>query len=499
MEPSSVLQLIALPVLLLDWILRYGLTLSLGGATNSLAQYLADAYADPRHAVILLRLIVGGLSSFCPFFVFWLLRSLGVGVRGALLAAVGVSMHPAFFGQSIMAAGDAVGLTAVIAAMAIIANTRLRFEVGASWAGLIHAFAVAAKLTMASSLLVLPAVYLAREKVSSARGLLRMLVWLVAVEFVGFVLWCPYIWTDPIRFSKAVAGNVGKPGAHFEFSVFFRNLSTSLGLVLMILGAAVVLAALTRSLRNGASRLPIVVSITGLCLIALPLALRSTSTYPRYFIPLVAPLLLLTAFAPSVRIPNQISILIIALAAAGVLLTLVRQQAQARHLNAGLEAALVHGSRLPDDETLIVPEDAISAYIIRLSASDYERMARRARNQLETSNGLREFLRRRGVGELGRTVLLNDFNEDEQANALHLTAASKAQNLPARAIWVYGLAQGSTDIVSERTSISDGGLDQAILRFEDCRHCAILLGEHDALPGPPVWGHSTGWRWYEHQ
>src|SRR5258708_27247636 len=113
MEPSSVLQMLSVPVFLADFILQRGIPFGQSRLLDSFSTYLADAYADPRHHVVLLRAVVGIIACLGPMLLFAMCRKLGGSRLPSLLCAVVLSLHPAFFGQSLLAAGDSAGLTAV--------------------------------------------------------------------------------------------------------------------------------------------------------------------------------------------------------------------------------------------------------------------------------------------------------------------------------------------------------------------------------------------------
>lgn len=488
MEPSSVLQMLSVPLFLVDFILRRGAPSSQLGMLDAFSAYLADAYADPRHHVILLRALVAFIACLGPVLLFAICRKLGVSRLPSLLCAAVLLVHPMFFGRSLLAAGDSDGFTAALGAALILLHT----DKGVAtkfFAGFLYAMAIAFKLTMASSVMVLLAIMWADPTLRNIPRAVRSLTHFGAGLVAGILLWWPYVWVEPLRTAKSLLGNVNKVGSHADVFQFFEKLRVSAGTAFVVFMIGVALASLWWSRRSPARRL-ILALLCSVIIASVPLVMRATTAYPPYFMPLaLVPLLcfvLLTVKSP------RLSIASLALLALATSVTLVRQQIALRNPSQ-LVAAFKMVPRLPSGVRAYLPEDAAVTYAIRLPQSTYRRISAHTREELCGRQGVAAFLRDRGISERAIRTLVMNFNEDEQANAAHTAAAAESNSTSGADIYLY-----RTEDSSDRTSWTDIDEAKAIELFHGRDPAAILVSSSKAKLGKIIW-QGGEWTWYANE
>ncbi len=490
MEPSSPLQMLSVPVFLTDFVVRRGIPHSLLGMIDAFSAYLADAYVDPRHHVILMRVVVAFIACAGPVLLFAVARRLGVSRWPSLLCAAVLFVHPEFFGRSLQAAGDAAGFAALLGAILILLLTD---KGGATkfLAGFLYAMAIAFKLTMASSLVILLAFMWADPAWRNPRRAMKSLAHFGTGTVAGILLWWPYVWVEPLRTAKTIFGNVNKAGSHADVLQFVERMRVSAGTGFVAFMIAVVLASLWGGRRSPSRRL-ILRLLCSLAIMSVPLVMKATTAGYQYFIPLVlAPLLcfvLLTVKSP------RLSIASLALLALATSVTLVRQQIDRRNPDE-LAAALKMVPRLPVGIRAYLPEDAGQTYAIRLPQSTYRRISVHVRDELCGRQEVVAFLRGQGISERAINTLLMNFNEDEQANAVHIAAAaeSNSDSTSGVAIYLY-----STENYTSRTSWADFDEAKAIELFRGRDPAAILVRSNEAKLGKAIWQGSE-WTWYTNE
>jgi hypothetical protein len=306
------------------------------------------------------------------------------------------------------------------------------------------------------------------------------------------------MWTEPLRFAKSVLGNVNKSGSHPDALQFFLKLRESAGIAFIVFGVAVLIWSLW-GLRRSSARGLIGALLASIVIIALPLYLKATTVYPRYFMPLaLVPLLVFPLIASGIgrqmyrMAPAILGVLTLIMAAA------LLQNQVAIHAPDDLVDALRMVSKLPPGATIYVPEDAPATYALRLPPSEYARISARATKELDGRQGITTLLRGHHIPEAAIGILVNDFNENEQANAAHAAAAAGAGFVSNHDVFLYRTeASSGADVVSERTSWADMDLAQAIESFRGKEPAAVLIGS-ESVPaglGQPSW-HGRRWNWY---
>ncbi len=486
MEPSSVLQMLSVPVFLADFVVRRGTPLSPVPAVDSFAAYLADAYADPRHSVILIRALVAVLVSLAPVLMFAICRKLGGDRLPSLLCTVILSAHPAFFGQSLLAAGDSAGFTALLGAVLALLHVE-RGNSAIALAGFLYGMAVAFKFAIASSLIMLLAIMWAGPALRHVRRAVISLGCLGVGIIAGVMMWWPSVWVEPLRTAKSVAGNINKAGSHADVLVFLEKLRESAGTAFVVFMMSAFVVSLWALRRSPARRL-VLALLCSTVIMSAPLFARATTAFPRYFIPLVLPpilcFILVTAKLP------RLSVAGLTLVALATTATAAEQQIRLRAPDE-LMTALKLLPRLAPDTRVYLPEDAATTYAFRLPQTTYERISARAKDELNGRKAIFAFLRAHGFSERSIRILATDFNEDEQANAAHTAAAAES---PA------GSTLRAADVYLYRTSpyrTSWASMDEAaaIERFR-ARGPAAILVRSGELQLAGVWWRGNEWTWY---
>lgn len=497
MEPSSILQFLYLPVSAIDYVLKFGIPASLDRASAGLAVYISQACTDPRHTVFLARLIVVLITSAAPLLVYWISRRLGASRLLGVICAAAVSIHPAFYRQSVMAAGDSVAVTLALAAIACVLGPAKPWR--AALTGFLCAAAVAAKIAVAS-LAALPLLLLLFEDpgIRFSRRLKDAALFCSALA-AGFVFWCPYIWTDPVRFAKAVGGNINKPGASFDLHVFAAKWMEAHGFAFACLFIATLVAAVCLLVVRRIRR-QVAIPLFAAALIATPLLLRATTTYSRYHLPFLPCMLMLIATAASAaRVQRKLSIAVTALLIAslgGAAAATASREFQLR-LPDDLTDAAVIIQNLPEQTVLFLPEELLTTFRVHLPREVYERMLRRAADRLRENAGTLEFMESRGIRAEAARVLVTDFNEDEQAATRHLAAQATYASPGVRKVFIYYNPENyGKGLVVQRTSFADTDLTGALAQIRSHQNAAILLPHQYPPLGSPIWSGRTQWHWY---
>ncbi|MBC7925099.1 MAG: hypothetical protein H7039_05525 [Bryobacteraceae bacterium] len=488
--PGSILQMLMMPVWIADLVIQNGIPRGMTAGLNSLGNYLAHAYANPVHSVTLLRLLVAAISSAAPIFAFGIASSLTNSKRVAWIAAGAIAFVPIFFRQSAMAMGEAAGLTFALGALFLI----VRFgATRAFWAGFLFAAAIASRITLAS-LVVLPLLLLAFDLrqvlVKRIPGILRFCVGL----FVGFLFWCPWVWTDPLRFAKAVLGHLGHH-ASLHPPAFFNVWLDAMGVSFTILTLLSVAGAIY-ALKSAALRVFAIPGLIATAIVTLPLVSAKVDLFPRYFLPLLPCIVLLAALTLAAVNNHRLIAGLFILASVGTFAESTIREQQLRgpdELAMGLHAA----AELSPDTTLFLPEEALYLYRIPLPRAVYSRMQERVSTQLRDHSGVLAYLKQRGIPETAGSVLMTAFTEDEQALEARLRAASTLSGASGPNLTVYYDPGTVSGIVAERLSPADMTLDKAKAQYRENTQTAILL--HNASPdlGQPLWKGARAWYLYK--
>jgi len=268
--PAGTLQFFALPAIALQGLLAGVLSPSPRG----LVGFAAATYSSPWGALSSVRLVVtlissAGLTSLAYAFA---KRTESPALPYAvvfLFAAL-----PVVWCHSHMAMADAVALGLALAAFA--AAEWEAGDAGALCSGACLGLALAAKFPSA----VLIPLVLARLLEGPSERRRRVLMFGASLV-IALLLGCPYLWTDPLRLAKSLAGNLVRGDDPAGLGATLIALARYAGPLLLAALAGIALLALRRRY----------VLLTGLVLSLgvgiLPLA-RSGYVVDRYYLPVLA-------------------------------------------------------------------------------------------------------------------------------------------------------------------------------------------------------------------
>jgi hypothetical protein len=490
--PGSILQMLMLPVITLDFFIHGVASGGVGGMVGSFSAYIAHAYANPIHSVVLLRMLVAAIASTAPVLAFLIARVLNESLRAALLCSAIVAFAPVFARQSAMAMGEGVAVAFVFAAVLVVLRYRTR---GATVAGVLFAAALSARITT-GALIALPVLLILFADIEPRWTRVRAVARFLVATALGFLFWCPYLWTEPIRFAKALLGHV-RPQAAVNLTLFTKASVEGLGPSLFVLTCASVIACLTIAIRSRQKGPAIAAVLATLC-VALPLLSSGNDLFPRYFLPLLPCVVTMTAVALRRDIfPRSIHLALVTLFSLGCVAMFVESAYAEAGLRKTDELAIgIDAARALPGIALYLPQEALYLYRIPIPEAVYKRMYDRATAQLQDHSGLLRFLRLRGISDNAAKVLMTNFTEDEQALDARLAAAASASVSASAPLYFYFDPASIHGIVAERLTPSDYTTAEALEHFRASGNSAILLRERMPGFGSPVWKGAHEWFLY---
>jgi hypothetical protein len=482
MLPASLLQFLFLPLFLADMVIRRGLPLSSAAFLTELSSQLSHAYVDPHHAVLLMRCLAAVLASAGPVLAYYLVDSLSGSKWAALLGAALVLFNPVFLQHSVMAGADAVAPTLALASVLCLLKTK--WGGNFQYAGFLFAAALASRITVASFASI-PIIFLlvgdgAATWSERRKALTRFCLGLV----FGFLFWCPYVWTDPIRMAKTIYGNVNRPEAYFDVRAFVAGWWQGMGagfsvawMVLFIAGCWMVFR--YRSAIGLAT-------VGGAVLMTLPLALCASTAVPRYYLPLVPCLVLLwgvvarKSMGRSLLLPAMRKALFVLLALVVMVLAAecVEREREVRGPDELNEVLKIIPS-LPHGTVLYLPSWLVGEGRVRLPQEACERL----QAKLKDKTGVIQFAEDRGVPKDAAEILVTDFNEKEQAEAAHLAIACRSAPQEPRNVYLY---YEPGDYAIGRI-LADMDLQDALERVRTQKDSAIFIEGMQIPWATPVW------------
>jgi hypothetical protein len=499
--PPTTLSLLSLPVFFADFALHSPIPRTFPQALNLFATYLAHAYADPRHSILLMRWIVAVVSSACPVLAYYVGRRLSDSPGMGLACALLVSFQPTFYQHSVMATGDTTGVTLVLAAvLCLLPQVSFR---RAMLAGFLFSAGLAAKITMANLLLLPVLLILLDGSLPSLRKRALALLRFCGSVAVGFMFWCPYVWTDPVRLAKVSIGNVIKPGSQADLRAFLWLVNDALGTTFSVLALLAVACGVCLLFYRRHTRV-VLATLAALSATLPPLFFHATTAYPRYFLPALPCLVILLAAGFSLfsfehtRLPQWRAPVLALVFIAGVMMAWETGAEEFSRRGPDELAAAVGVIRtLPEDTTLFLAEDALGTFQVPLSQRACARMLEIARGQLQDEHGVLAFAQLRGIPADAANVFLWSLNENEQAHYRHWTAACAAASASSRDIFIYyppyQEREGLVGLNTKRMSVATMDFDGALEAMRRTPGAAILVPFAVNSLGTPLW---SGGRWY---
>lgn len=272
--PAGPLHMAAVPVFAADMILTTGVVPTPADAT----EYLARTFRRPWHALLVMRLIVVTISSIglaaCVVAFSEMLRSRLAGV----FAAGALATIPALWLHSHMAVPDSMAVAFGCASFVPLLLSRTVRPRDVLISGLLAGLAMASKVTMLPVLCFVAGLML--DRVQGWR--VRALVMLAAALAAGFVIGCPFVWTDPTTLLKTMIGNTVRGGIPMGLSqagVLWVDVVTPW---LAVMAAAGMVTTFARhrywTAAGGAGAILLGIVIVG----------NAGVAFPRYFLPVAA-------------------------------------------------------------------------------------------------------------------------------------------------------------------------------------------------------------------
>jgi hypothetical protein len=426
--PGGTNQLLLLPVLGLD-----ALHAAHGRPTpERFAAYLSGVYREPWHAIWLARLLVAALSSiglaslYLPF-----RQRLGNGAAAAACVVL-LALSPIVWLNCYMGSAAGMAMAMMCAALAVgmtgQASTRR-----IAWVGVLLGLSLGARLVFVPVLPLLIVLVAGRYR-QPLRATLLMDLW----ASLAFVLVCPFIWTDPIRFAKAVLGNYMKHGPPVGWWTVMRIFHGSVPLLLTF----AFVAAMGVAVRRG--RWAVVIGALISVLALLGPSSHAPLVTPRYFVTM--PLVLMVAIAAGLP-PLQTWRLgrysptpaAWAAGIAGLVLLasmwngwqMIKEDRLAKAQSAP-GVAVADGIRALGHEGISVAIPADLMPIVEFSASSAALRQLAVSIEIDQSRGSRVLEFTSGFGFDPRVVaaLQNNFNEKERSVAARYRAAAGAEDRP---------------------------------------------------------------------
>jgi len=497
--PGSTLSLLSLPGFLADFLVASHFPTKFTQGLSLFARYLSHAYADPRHSVLLMRWTVALVSSLCPLLAYYVGAKLSKSHLMGFACALLVSFQPTFYQYSVMATGDAVSITLGFAAvLCLLRQTDLH---SATLAGFLFSGALAAKITVASLILLPLLLILVGGSLVSVRERAASLLRFCGSLIVGFMLWCPYVWTDPVRLAKSVLGNVTKPGSAPSLKVFLLLWSDAMGMTFSVLTLLALGLGIRLILSRQHTRL-VAASLAALIAILTPLFFHATRAYPRYFLPIMPCVLILLAAGFRIfdsertrvgrwRLPALALMLLAGLTMCGE--TCARELSLRGPDELASAANVIQG--LPKRSTLFLPQEAILTFGVPLSQRACQEMLEHARQYLESEDRVINFAEVRGIPSLAAEVFVWSFNEEEQAAYRRAAAVCTFESWGFSNVVFYYPPYDPRRLDTERTSVATMDLGTAIQAMQRTNDGAILVPFAVMSLGKPLWS-GKRWHWY---
>jgi hypothetical protein len=448
-----------------------------------------------------MRLVGLLVSSVLPLVLFSLLRLLSISRTTAVIYTIAAVVTPLMVQHSVMATGDVMSITLAFMSLALV----VRYP-HLSWrevaAGILMAAAVSCKLT-SLNLVAAPIVYLLAENGEAPLVARVLRVFRLAVGFAaGLLMFFPYLWTDPFRTAKAIVGNVDKLGSHADLGAFLKIWSQAAGIAILAL-TLVAWLLLPIGMRDRQRRPMILALGTSFLLVAAPLLLRATTTFGRYYLPLVPLGVLLLAATCSalkwetVRRVFLAGSTIVLVVACGAGLIGTMQGERLLRADHSLPIALRQAEQISGAGEMFVPEQARLAGL-EIPPATYDRIHSRLVEELSRKQGLSAYLEARGLPPTAASTFESAFDEKERAaiaraNAMRISSRDMASDTP---IVLWCDYESSAEIIIERTAICEVDRNQVRRLFLSSPGAVILVPKPDSTLGEPLFGGGERWVWY---
>ncbi len=490
MLPASFLQFFYLPIFLADMVIRRGLPRSPDAFLAQLSLQLSQAYLDPHHAVMLMRCLVAVICSAAPVLAYCLVESLEGPPVAAFFAAALVLLDPVFLQHSVMAGADSVAPTLALASVLCLLKPQWRGRF--HYAGFLLAAGMASRITIAGFASIPIIFLLVGEGAASWRERASAVSRFCLGLIVGFIFWCPYVWIDPIRMAKAVYGNVNRPESYSDAAVFIQAWWSGMGAGFALAWIVVFAVGCFIAIRYRPAMA--VAAVCGSVLMCAPLALRASTAVPRYFLPLIPCLVILLGLAAGNATLHSYArrtvLAVLAIAVVVMAAECVERERAVREPD-DLSAALRIIPSLPGQgiTEIYLPNWLMTEARIRLPRAACERLLAKTADL----NGVIEFAESRGISANAAATLLTDFNEKEQAEAVHLNIACRNAPDESEKVFLY-YEPGDYGIGRQ---LADMSLQQVLDHLRAQPYSAVFVEDMHLPWATRLWAGEGDWLWYK--
>ena len=496
--PGTTLQILFIPVFLALFILKTGIAGPTAMAAH-FASFLANSYEYPQQVVTAMRILSLLVNSTAPVFAFILVRKLSRSFPIAAVTATVFALQPLFFEFSVVALGDAVSITFALAGITVLLCSVASYRHQLS--GFLFAAALASKITIAGIVALPIALILLDKKNADVTYRWKRLIRFVIGLSFGFLLFNPYLWTDPVRYAKALVGTALKRGAAANLHLFLSKFEMSMGLTYTTLATLVIVgAAAVQYVHGFKSRLTAALAVFGLLI--LPIYLSANTSEPRYLLPALLALLVITGLLlealqtsnADIRLPKVLLIGFVVLVIAGLAAEITRMELAARRPD-DLTEALAYAQGFDTGTTLYVPQEAFDTPFLHPTTATLERIVSEVRPRLQSDVGTIAFLTTQHIPAVTARILVQAFNDDEQVTLRQLIARTEHTGSGSRDLFVFA-SPLDPNLHAKRSSLAEMDEDQALRLARTGHKTAILLAKVRPELGQPEWRGRDLWVWY---
>jgi hypothetical protein len=484
--PAGVTQLLVQPYVLLSFLFHSGRGHE--AALAAFAHHIAGLYVEPAGLITAVRLMGVGFSAAGIACLYLTGRAMNLGRMASLCPTVFWLFSPVTFEYSVMATGDGIAWALALVSVFVLVKWPRHVAV----AGAALGCAAASKITV-SSLVILHLGLIALRPHEQGRHKLLDIVAFVGAAALGFALLCPQIWIDPVRFGKAVVGNLlfANVDADGPLPLFNRVIPPVLAGIAVLLGLVTIVLAPAR----WRVTVPLIVA-SGLMILPL---IAGSLRYVRYAVPVMIPLTILTGiayeelFTRRDRNVRTIGAAAVVVLCAGLSWLTIGDQRELRTI-VPMRPLLAELERCRSNHrTILLPVGFYPSRFWRLPANreTWESALPRAAKDVVGSASATAFLERRGLPAAVMQVFWSSFTEREQANFARLRALASVDNPGGCSLKFYLRRQ---DTFSQRSPLYEMEEDEAVKQFasDGGRYILVTDTVPDGLRGAP---HKFG-EWY---
>jgi hypothetical protein len=331
-----------------------------------------------------------------------------------------------------MASADALSLGFAAFSSALLIKKPFSYQLFLS--GVLWGLAIASKVTI---LLVSPFILVLIY--TGWRFLfVKRLLYFGLATLLAFILACPYIWTDPIRLTKSILGNITRPGVSLGvFQAFFYlvDILSVPVFIISLIGAFFLLL-------QQQKRFFLAILITFLLIIFV--LSRAGVFYDRYILPITIPVMLLfiSGIRYISRVVHQFALYKIIWVIGIIILTGTNVLSYNQELEPLVNkttnfADLINTVQSSQLDEILLPKTFLYDFAPYVSSSSFHQIAENTRQSMYYGESLHSFFESRKLSERAQqsmNAIFNNFNEDEQVlvSRMNILSLQRRGNLNIR-------------------------------------------------------------------